>query len=164
MTRSVLRRRPLTVTALVLIWLLLTQSVAPANLVLALALAWFWARMLDRLEFPEMKLRRPRAALALAAHVVRDVVRSNLAVGWIIARPNARRRRAAFMDIPLDVTHPVALAVLAGIVTATPGTLWVDVDADGRSMRLHVLDLVDEAAWTRKIKGDYESLLREVFE
>ena len=164
MSLATIRYRPFTIAALTAIWLLLTQSLAPGNVLLAFVLAVAWARALDRLEFPRMQLRRPLAAIRLVALVVQDIVRSNIAVAWIIMRPGMGGRRASFMDIPLDVEHPVALSCLAGIVTATPGTLWVDIDADGRSMRLHVLDLVDEEYWIRKIKGTYEALLRQVFE
>lgn len=164
MSLVTIRHRPITVASLAAIWLLLTQSLAPLNILLAVVVSVVWAKALDKLEFPRMHLRRPRAALRLFLLVAHDIVRSNIAVAWIIMRPGTGGRRASFMDIPLDVAHPVALSVLAGIVTATPGTLWVDIDADGRSMRLHVLDLVDEEGWIRKIKGDYEALLREVFE
>ena len=100
----------------------------------------------------------------LPARVVRDIVRSTLAGGRIVLPPVNRRRTTPFMQVPLDLKSPHALATLACIVTATPGTLWVGHDAARGVMTLHVLDLVDEAAWVRKIKGDYETLLLEIFE
>jgi multicomponent K+:H+ antiporter subunit E len=54
--------------------------------------------------------------------------------------------------------------VLAAIVTSTPGTVWAGVSDDGRSLRLHVLDVADEAALVRTIQERYERPLRRIFE
>ena len=59
---------------------------------------------------------------------------------------------------------PTLRPFLALIVTATPGTLWVDFDRRRGTLLLHVLDLVDEESWIQLIKGRYESLLMEIFE
>ena len=155
---------PLASLLLFATWLLLARSLSPGHLGLGAALALAWPHALTVLDFPRARVRRPLAMLRLAAHVVRDIVRSNLAVGRIVLPPVNRRRTSAFMQVPLDLKSPHALATLACIVTATPGTLWVDHDATSGVMTLHVLDLVDEAAWVRKIKGDYETLLLEIFE
>ena len=60
-----------------------------------------------------------------------------------------RARRAGFVRIPLDMRAPYGLAALACILTATPGTVWVDYDAAEGTMLLHVLDLTDEEEWVR---------------
>ena len=56
------------------------------------------------------------------------------------------------------------LAMLAAILTATPGTVWVDLSADGSMLTVHLLDLKDEAAWIRWIKERYERRLMRIFE
>jgi multicomponent K+:H+ antiporter subunit E len=58
----------------------------------------------------------------------------------------------------------MGLAVLAIIVTATPGTAWMEYDAASGSLLLHVFDLVDEASWTDLVKNRYEHMLMEIFE
>ena len=50
------------------------------------------------------------------------------------------------------------------IITSTPGTVWQSLSADGRELTIHVLDLVDEAHWVRRIKHRYELPLRTIFE
>ena len=57
-----------------------------------------------------------------------------------------------------------AIAVLACIVTATPGTSWARYDAAANVVTIHVLDLIDEQAWIRQFKERYERLLLEIFE
>ena len=68
------------------------------------------------------------------------------------------------MRIPLDMRDPYGLAALACIITATPGTLWVEYDSADNTMLLHVLDLIDEEEWVRIIKDRYERRLMEIFE
>ena len=69
--------------------------------------------------------------------------------------------RSGFLDIPLELRDPHALAILAAIVTSTPGTAWAGLSPDGRTLTLHVLDLKDEAAWIQTIKDRYERPLME---
>src|SRR6185312_4901968 len=101
--------------------------------------------------------------LPLALRVVHDTVRSNLAVARVVLGPR-RRARAGFVAIPLELADPYGLALLACIVTSTPGTIWVDHDPMRGVLLIHVLDLVDEASWVETIKRRYERPLLEVFQ
>jgi multicomponent K+:H+ antiporter subunit E len=65
--------------------------------------------------------------------------------------------------IPLDGTDPVGTAVLAGIITLTPGTLSVDTIDGGRTLLVHALDVADEDALVAAIKERYEAPLRAIF-
>ena len=74
-----------------------------------------------------------------------------------------RRRSPGFVEIPLELRDPYGLAMLACIITSTPGTLWVDFNEASGTLTIHVLDLVDQTEWVRTIKGRYERLLLEIF-
>ncbi len=54
--------------------------------------------------------------------------------------------------------------MLACILTYTPGSVWVQLNAGGDSLHLHVLDLKDEAEWVDLVKNRYERHLMEIFE
>ncbi len=117
------------------------------------------------LEMPSTRLRRLAHVPGLIRDIVREVVRSNIAVARIIlSRGDARARRSGFVEVPLDMRSPHGLAALACIITATPGTVWVDHDPEKGVMVLHVLDLVDEAVWVSTIKEKWEKRLVEIFE
>lgn len=150
--------------ALLAMWLLLQGSASPGSIVLGSLLGLGGAWALSALDPPAGRFRRPRAALRLAVAVVVEVVRSNVAVAGIILRRRPGGRTSGFVRIPLDMQAPYGLAVLACIVTATPGTVWVEYDSSDRSMLLHVLDLIDEEEWVRIVKGRYERPLMEIFE
>lgn len=155
---------PLMALSLLVMWLLLNQSVAPGHVILGAILGVGGAWALTRLEPPAGRLRRPRAILTLAILVLQDIVRSNIAVARIILGPRAHNETSGFLDVPLELRAPYGLAVLALIVTATPGTLWVTFDSAKGVLTLHVLDLIDEDAWIATIKQRYERHLLEIFE
>jgi multicomponent K+:H+ antiporter subunit E len=103
-------------------------------------------------------------AAGLVWLVLVDIVRSNLAVLRIALKLPAPVRVAGFLAIPLQLRDARGLAVLAGIVTATPGTSWAHYEAAANVLTLHVLDLADEEDWVRQFKDRYERRLMEIFE
>lgn len=154
---------PLLAAALLVVWLLLTQSFSPGQLLLGALVSLFATHAFAALRPPRTRAIRLRPALKLAGIVAVDILRSNLAVAAIVLF--ARRDRVSgFIQVPLEIKDRHGLAVLALIITATPGTLWVDLDRRDATLLIHVLDLVDEAEWVQLIKRRYERLLMKVFE
>jgi multicomponent K+:H+ antiporter subunit E len=92
------------------------------------------------------------------------MLRSNLEVAGTILAPRSAQRTFGFVQIPLDLRDPNALAVLAMIVTFTPGTAWAQLSSDKRVLMLHTLAIESEAALVALIKGRYEPALKEIFE
>lgn len=155
---------PLLFIALLAMWLLLNQTLALGHILLggALALCLSWAMV--ALQPDRVRIRHPLTIIRLVFAVLTDIVRSNLAVARIILSPRLRKHPSAFVNIPLELRHPYGLAVLACIITATPGTLWVGFNSATGILTIHVLDLVDENSWIDTIKSRYERRLREIFE
>jgi multicomponent K+:H+ antiporter subunit E len=153
---------PIASAAVLALWLLLNQSLSLGHFLLGGVVALVGGWTLAALELPKVRPRRLGALCRLLALVLADIVRSNIAVARIILGLE-RRRTSGFVDIPLELRNPYGLAVLACIITSTPGTLWVDFDAASGTLTIHVLDLVDRSEWLRTIKGRYERLLLEIF-
>jgi multicomponent K+:H+ antiporter subunit E len=155
---------PLLSLALLATWLLLNQTLAAGQAILGGLIALSGGLALAALQAPRGRLRRPLAIVELAWLVLVDIVRSNIAVARIVLRPGHRRRTSGFLDIPLELRDPGGLAVLACIITSTPGTAWARYDSARGVLTMHILDLIDEQAWLRTIKDRYERRLREIFE
>jgi multicomponent K+:H+ antiporter subunit E len=152
------------VLALTAIWLLLNQSLAPHHVALGLGLSTLLAWFGSALRPLRARLRRVDLAALLAWVVLGDILRSNLSVARIVlGLARDREIHSGFIEVPLDLRDPHGLAALAAIFTATPGTVWSGLSADGRTLTLHVLDLRDEQAWVRLIKERYERPLRRIF-
>jgi multicomponent K+:H+ antiporter subunit E len=154
---------PMASASVLVLWLLLNQSLSPGHILLggAIALVAGWA--LSTLDSPRARPRRLGVLFRLAVLVVADIVRSNVAVARIILGFERRRWTSGFVEIPLELRDPYGLAMLACIITSTPGTLWVDFNEASGTLTIHVLDLVDQTEWVRTIKGRYERLLLEIF-
>jgi multicomponent K+:H+ antiporter subunit E len=150
--------------SLLAFWLLLNESVAPGHVLLGAALALAGVLVHRRLEPAASARSRPVLLAQLIAVVLADIARSNLAVARIVLGLGAGRRKAGFLSLPLELRHPGGLAVIACIITATPGTSWVRYDAAQNTILVHVLDLVDETEWIRIFKEHYERRLKEIFE
>ena len=145
-------------------WLVLNQSLAPGHILLGAALAAALGLLYARLDPPPLRIRRPRLLLVLAATVFGDIVRSNLAVLRTILSPRARTVRSGFVEIPLQLSNPYGLAVLACIITSTPGTIWMSYRAPEGVLLIHIFDLGNEAAAVQAIVERYERPLKEIFE
>ncbi|WP_420992078.1 Na+/H+ antiporter subunit E [Cupriavidus sp. 30B13] len=149
--------------ALLAMWLLLANSVAPANWALGALLAWaIGLRVGQRLWLRPMRLARPGLMARLAVHVLTDIVKANVEVALLVlGRPS--RLRPAFIVVPLELEHELALAALISIVSLSPGTLCAELSDDRRRLLVHVLDLDDEAALAALIRARYEAPLKEIF-
>jgi multicomponent K+:H+ antiporter subunit E len=147
---------------LLVAWLLLQQSLAVPTIVLGIVLALALSGALGLLDLPRVRVRSVGTLLMLLVRVFGDIVRSNIAVARIIVSPRSRIS-SGFVAIPLEMTHPYALALLACIITATPGTIWVSHDSARRVLVIHVLDVVDEGVWIANIKRRYEQPLLQIF-
>jgi len=162
---TVRRLPPVLVFGLFVLWLLLNRSVSLGHIALGLILAFGVAWASSGLRPLQPKLRRTYLAGVLLAVVLRDIVRSNLNVARVVLGfRRGKELHSGFVKIPLALKDPHGLAVLAGIVTSTPGTVWVSHDPQTSVLTLHVLDLDDEDAWIAWVKEPYERLLREIFE
>ena len=156
---------PLVSLLLVAMWLLLNGSVDGVHVITAILLGIAGGRALARLQAPKGRTRRRIGAAArLLWQFSLDIVRSNIAVFRIVLHPDVKGRTSGFLSLPLQLRHPGALAVLACIITATPGTSWARYDSLENVLTIHVLDLVDEQAWIAQFKDRYERHLLEIFQ
>lgn len=163
MIRKLFPSLPMSVTLLGL-WLLLNNSVSPGHIALGSVLAWLGPIAASRMRPMQAHPRLTLGLFALVFRIVLDVLRSNVAVARIVLGLRQHEWVSGFIRIPLDMTDPHGLAVLAGIITVTPGTVWSGRDPATNVLTLHVLDLRSESAWVEFIKSRYERPLMEIFE
>jgi len=154
---------PLVTVSLIMMWLLLS-SFSLGQFIVGTSVALVAAQGMAALHPAKPGIRRWSLLPKLAAIVLYDIVRSNIAVAWLILREGNNRRVSGFVTVPLELRSQMGLAVLGIILTATPGTAWLDYNSARGTLLLHVLDLVDENAWLTLIKTRYEHLLLEIFE
>ncbi|GAB1487888.1 Na+/H+ antiporter subunit E [Opitutaceae bacterium] len=155
---------PVLTASLLVLWLLLQQSLSLGHLLLGSIIAMIAGQAMAALQPERPKVRRPLKVLKLVLLVTLDIIRSNIAVTRIIFQDRPRKQTDGFLIVPLQLTDSFGLTILSCIVTATPGSAWLEYDAENSTVLIHVLDLVDEKEWIKTLKDRYETLLMEIFE
>ena len=149
--------------ALFIIWLLLNQSIALADILIGAVLAivipnWFRAVLPG-----DVRIHKPLVIFRLIVGSLIEIIRSCYNVSMLILFTKRDKLNSQFVTIPLDLRSPYGLAVLSCIINTTPGTVWVEILPDSQDLALHIFDLHDPQWWIDTIKTRYEQPLREIF-
>jgi multicomponent Na+:H+ antiporter subunit E len=75
----------------------------------------------------------------------------------IIARPG-------IIKIHLDIQNDAQIALLAGLITLTPGTITLEIAPDRSSMYIHSMFVNDRYNVEKNIKTRFEHKIMELFE
>ncbi len=147
-----------------LVWVLLANEIGAGTVLLAAALgiavplgtSVYWSR--------RPRIDAPLIAVQYGLIVIWDIIVANIQVSYLVLFRRGDSLRSRFVTIPLDVQTPEAIAVLAGTITMTPGTVSSDLSADGRALLVHCLETNDPVGTVARIKHRYERRLRRIFE
>lgn len=153
---------PRLTTLLAVSWLLLQHSVEPVHLLSAVLIGVVIPRLLHGFLPPATALRVV-PMLHLLRVVLWDIVVSNITVARLVLGPLSKLR-PAWVPVPLALTHPTAISLLATIITTTPGTVSCTVDEQRREILVHALDCGDPVQMAIDIKNRYEVPLLAIFE
>lgn len=154
---------PLLAASLTVMWLLLS-GFTRGQLVIAVVVSVAATHALRPLGVTSPKIRRWSAIPQLLVVALGDIIASNVAVVRILVFGGRGRRRPGFVRMNLKLRDPTGLAILAVLVTSTPGTAWIDYSSTHGELLIHVFDLKDEDNWPEFIANRYERLLMEIFE
>lgn len=156
---------PIVSLSLCALWLLLNQTLDPANLLFGVALGVAVPLLTRRLQpFGYPRLRAPLVFLRLLGMAFVEIVHSCFNVCRIILFHDHQTVNAQFIRVPLTLRDPYGLAMLSCLINMTPGTVWVEILPEQHELSLHVFDLHDRQWWIDTIKGRYERPLIEIFE
>ncbi|AYO75765.1 MULTISPECIES: Na+/H+ antiporter subunit E [Alphaproteobacteria] len=148
---------------LLIVWLLMANSITVGGIVLGGVFALILPKFTQPFWPDRPRMRFGRALVGYLVIVLFDILVANFQVAWLILFRRNRDLRARWLVIPIDLTTPEAITMLAGTISLTPGTVSSDVSADGRFLLVHALDVDDEAAEIARIKKRYEARLQRVF-
>ena len=166
--------RPILSFLLFVVWLLLNNSVAVGQLVLALILAIIIPLVTNPFRTQQPFIIKPGLAIRHIFLVLYDIITANVQVALLILGPT-KKLTPGFVKVPLDLTHSMPITLLASTVSLTPGTVSAEVypwredvpeggEPEERFLLIHVLNLTDEQALIETIKQRYEAPLKEIFQ
>jgi multicomponent K+:H+ antiporter subunit E len=154
---------PFLTVLLTLVWVLLQNNVSAGMVVFGLILGIIIPHV-TAAWWPDRPTKiRAGKMFSYILLVVWDIIVANIQVAWIILTKSNAQMQPNWVVVPLDLTQPEAITVLAGTITLTPGTVSADLSDEGHSLLVHALDAPDPDAVRDDIKQRYERRLKEIF-
>jgi len=147
---------------LALAWVTLTGRFAPDNFVLGFLLGYGILLFTQRaFGSPPPYFRKVPQILGLVIFFLWELVLSSLRVAYDVLTPT-HYMRPGVVGVPLDLRSDVEIALLANLITLTPGTLSLEVSPDRRTLYIHVMYIDDVDAVRRRVKEGFERRILEV--
>lgn len=153
---------PVLAALLLIFWLVLQQSAGLGHILLGAVVSIAVSHLAGAFMTDRVTIRRPHKLVQLAFVAGLDIIHSNLMVLLVLLQPRPEPK-SDFIEMQLELTSPAGLAVLACLITATPGSAWLEYDRVRSTVLIHVFDLADEALWVHTIRTRYETPLLEIF-
>jgi len=154
---------PILAGILLALWLAMQQSISPGNIILGTIIAIGVSLAARPVLAEKVTVRRPLKVLQLIVVAGLDIIRSNIEVLTVLFRPRMEPQ-SHFVEMELKLTDNFALAVFACLITATPGSAWLQYSRQRSCVLIHVLNVDDADEWVRVTRARYEPLLLEIFE
>lgn len=153
----------LTGLVLVLIWLVISGGYTVPNLLLgAVAAALSLGLIRQRRSRGDRGGIRLLPTLSLTLLFIRELALSAWTVAKLVVTPKMALEPGIFA-YSLTVESDFEIALLANLITLTPGTLSVDVTQDRKKLYIHALDCRDVEATRRSIADGFERKIMEAF-
>ncbi|WP_319529393.1 Na+/H+ antiporter subunit E [uncultured Cohaesibacter sp.] len=108
-------------------------------------------------------LLRARRVLSLFMLFLVELVKSATRVALLALKPNLEELKPGFFAYELNTDRDAEIALLAGLITLTPGTLSVDVSDDKKYLYIHAVTIDDLDAMKADIANGFEKKILEAF-
>lgn len=155
---------PLLSVCLTIVWVLLANDLSAGHVVLGLILGFIIPLFVADFWPGRPRIKAPLTIAVYLLVLFWDVIVSNVNVARLILFRRRADLRSTYVSMPLELKTPEAIAALTGTIALTPGTVCVDLSADGKVLLIHILDADDPAAIIALIKQRYECRLKRIFE
>jgi multicomponent Na+:H+ antiporter subunit E len=148
-----LRRHPVLLVWLTLVWVGLWGSASAANVLGGVVIAVVLLLALPLTDMPDQDDVKAAALLRFVGHFAVDLVRASLQVALLVVRPRVRLHQAV-LAVPVRGASDRLLTLLANAISLTPGTLTLEVDRPRSTLYVHVLDVGPGAGGVERVRAD----------
>lgn len=148
---------------LALLWMALMGSRQPAQFLLGVLLGYAALAILAPLVGSGAYVRRLPRALAFAGFFLKELLLANVRVARDVITPRSRRRPGV-VAVPLDTRDETEIALLANLLTLTPGSVTLDIADDRSVLYVHAMFVDDPDTVRAKIKNGFERRVRELLQ
>jgi multicomponent Na+:H+ antiporter subunit E len=146
---------------LALIWMALTGKFIAINFVFGFTLSFFILWITARGSEKKGYFNRLPRVIAFIFFFLYELLKANLEVAFDVVTPKFYMR-PGIVGIPLDASTNLEIALLANLITLTPGTLALDVSDDRKVLYVHAMYIKDKEQFIKNIKTGFEKRLLEI--
>ena len=146
---------------LALTWAAISGEFTLNNVLLGFIVGLGILLMAQRVTGRSRYFTKVRQVIGFIGFYLWELIIANLRVAYEVMTPGYRIRPGV-IAIPLDARTDMEIAMLANLITLTPGTLSLDVSTDRRVLYIHALYVDDIEAVRRNIKEGMERRVLEV--
>jgi len=143
-------------------WIFLTGEFTPLNFVFGFIISFLTLWLVE--EAIEGNVNYIRRALRLPPFIVFflvELTKANLKVTYDVLT-HKHHMRPGILAVPLDAKTNIEIALLANLLTLTPGSLTMDVSEDGKVLYVHTMYIDDAEEMKRHIKENLERRLLRI--
>ena len=144
------------------IWATVSGSFTLVNLLFGFVISILTLYLLRERFVGREYTSRTRRILSLVLLFLIELAKSAWKVAILVLQPKMDLKPGIFA-YPLTVKSDWEIALLANLITLTPGTLSVDVSEDRQTLYVHALDCSDVEAARRDIAEGFEKKIMEAF-
>lgn len=139
-------RRVILALGLAGMWVALWGDASPGTVIAGLGAGALVVLLAPMPPSDRRMVLRPVATLRFAAWFVVQLIASTWSVALLVISPASRVARGVVIEVLLAERAYAVRTLIAHSISLTPGTLTVDIGADGRTLYVHVMEAADIAA------------------
>jgi multicomponent Na+:H+ antiporter subunit E len=142
------------------LWMAMTE-LSGTNLFIGFVLGYFVLWVSPGVAQRTHYFRRVGQGLRFTGFFLRELAVATARISYDVLTPTPYMKPAV-IGIPLDVETDAEIALLAIVVTLTPGSLALDVSSDRKTLYVHAMYVTDPEALRRDIKRGFERRILEL--
>jgi len=146
---------------LAFIWAVLNGSVDARQLATGFALGYLVLGAIKTGENKTNYFLKVKQVVSFILLFLKEMTVSSIRVAHDVLTPKSYAR-PGIVAVPLEARTDAEIALLANVITLTPGTLSLDVSADRSTLYIHAMFVDDPDRLRREIKNGLEKKLLEV--
>lgn len=145
---------------LALAWLLLTGEFTAWNFGIGFLLGLLILSFISR-ESGAYYVRKILQFTRFLLFFLWELTKANLKVAVYVLNPRTQIR-PGFLAVELEARSDLEIALLANLITLTPGTLSLDTSPDRKYLFVHAMFVDDPESFKRTLKEDFEAKVLEL--
>jgi multicomponent Na+:H+ antiporter subunit E len=109
--------------------------------------------------------RQNLLVFSFLAYSLWEIVMSSFLLAWTVVQPQERLNRkinSAIVGVPLTVSSDLEIAILATVLTLTPGTMSIELSPNNRVLYVHTINYHDAEEFQKQIKEGFERRLLDI--